>query len=225
MESLSPTAFFDVTPFFHNSIFHQCRYAWEALPKISAFLEEQELGRIDADIPQGAYLISPELISIGYGTVIEPGVYIKGPCIIGQNCSVRHGAYLRGNVLAGDKCILGHDSEFKNAILMNGACAAHFAYVGDSILGNRVNLGAGTICANLRLDRGSIAIRVNGEHIQTGLRKFGAILGDDVQIGCHAVTNPGTLLGKEVICYPGINFGGFVPQGAVIREERTITIA
>jgi NDP-sugar pyrophosphorylase family protein len=144
--------------------------------------------------------------------------------VIGKNCQVRHGAYIRGGFICGNKCVIGHDTEIKNSIFLNGTQAAHFAYVGDSILGNRVNLGAGTKCANLRLDHGQIFVSIIGQKIATGLKKFGAIIADDCQLGCNSVTNPGTLMAKNSCSMPCINFGGFVPEKALIRHGAPFTI-
>ncbi len=155
----------------------------------------------------------------GQGSVIESGAYIRGPCVIGSNCVVRHGAYIRGNVLTGHGCVIGHDSELKQAILLNHAQAAHFAYVGDSILGNHVNLGAGVKCANFKLDHTTINLRIDDQKIETGLRKFGALIGDRSQIGCNTVTNPGTLIGQDVHCYPCLNIQGFVPSRSMIKPS------
>lgn len=219
MEHLRPTDFFDLTHFRHRSLFDGCTYVWEALTRIQLYLETAQLGKIDTQVPQGAYLENAGSISIGAGTVIEPGCYIKGPCIIGENCSIRHGAYIRGSVIAGDGCVLGHDSEFKNALLLDHAHAAHFAYVGDTILGNRVNLGAGTVCANLKFDKSEVNVSINGHKIHSGLKKFGAVVGDEAQTGCNSVLNPGTLLGKRARCYPCTHVGGYVPAGHVARQE------
>ena len=205
---LSAEGFFDLTSFEHRAVFKGCQYVWQVLEKLSAYLLQQSLGA--ATVPNGVYFDHPELIFIGEGTVVEPGAYIRGPCIIGRNCEVRHGAYIRGNVLIGDRCVVGHTTELKHAILLNHARAAHFAFVGDSVLGNDVNLGAGVKCANLRLDGARVIVRCGDEKIQTGLRKFGAIIGDGCQIGCNVVTNPGTLLCKGVRCRPTVNVGGIV---------------
>ena len=224
MNVLHPDYFFDTNNFQHRILFQSCSFVWEVLSKIQNYLHSQTLGLIEVDIPSGAYLVNPDLISIGKGSKIESGAYIEGPCIIGQDCTIRHGAYLRGNVIAGNGCVLGHDSEFKNALLLDDAHAAHFAYVGDSILGNRVNLGAGVVCANLKLNKGVVEVVVDGERMSSGLRKFGAIIGDDSQIGCNAVTNPGALLGKNILWYPCTNYGGFVPSGKIVRSETTICV-
>lgn len=217
MSFLHPDYYFDLEAFEHKILFENSSYVWEALSKINSYFQSFPLGKIETEIPKGVYLIHPEKISIGKGTILEPGSYIQGPCIIGKECSIRHGAYIRGGVITGDKCVLGHTSEFKNSILLNEAHAPHFNYVGDSILGNRTNLGAGTICANLKLNKKPVVIYLKEKRIETGLRKLGAILGDEAQTGCHSVLNPGTLFGKKAMCYPGINIGGFVSSEKVVR--------
>lgn len=218
MNEFTITALFDLSTFKHAKVFEGCVYPWEVLSKIHAYLKSIPLGKTGVGIPQGADLIHPELISIGKGTIIEPGAYIKGPCIIGENCTVRQGAYIRGDVIVGDHCVVGHDSELKNCIMLNGSSAAHFAYVGDSILGNKVNLGAGSKLANFRLDHKEIFVYFNEEKISTGRRKFGAILGDGTQIGCNSVANPGVITGKNVQCHPCINFTGLIPEDSIIMS-------
>ena len=216
---LSPSYFFDLSLFTHRSLFEDISFPWEALKKLSAYLNAQTLGIQKGSISPSAYFIHPELISIGEGSIIEPGAFIQGPCIIGKQCVVRHGAYIRGNVITGDHCVIGHDSEVKHAIFLDRAHAAHFAYVGDSILGNGVNLGAGVKCANFRLDQGNIQLRLETQQMATGLRKLGAIIGDGAQIGCNTVTNPGTLIGQAVRCYPCLNIEGFIPSHSLIKPS------
>lgn len=225
MSNLLPSAFFDLSDYQHAALFSDCVFVWEALSKIKEYLQKYHARKIEIEIPQGVYLVNPELISIGKGSVLEPGAYIKGPCILGENSTVRHGAYIRGDLIAGKGCVIGHDTEVKHAIFLNGAHAAHFAYVGDSILGNKVNLGAGTKCANLKFDKSEIDIITEGHCYKTGLRKFGAIIGDGTQIGCNAVSNPGTLLGKEVYCYPCTNFGGVIDSKHIVKsKEKCIVV-
>ncbi len=156
----------------------------------------------------GAYLFDDRVI-IGEGTVVEPGALIKGPTVIGQNTEVRQSAYMRGDCLVGDGCVVGHSTEMKGSILLDGAKAGHFAYIGDSILGHEVNLGAGTKLANLKMIPGSVRIRHGKERFETGRRKLGAIIGDKCELGCNSVTSPGSLLGPGSIVYPGIS----VPTG------------
>jgi UDP-N-acetylglucosamine diphosphorylase / glucose-1-phosphate thymidylyltransferase / UDP-N-acetylgalactosamine diphosphorylase / glucosamine-1-phosphate N-acetyltransferase / galactosamine-1-phosphate N-acetyltransferase len=221
---MEPQKLFDLKDFRHSVIFHGCRYVWEAVDKIHSYLQSIALGKIEVGIYAGAHLIHPELISIGKGTCIEPGAYIRGPCIIGENCSIRQGAYIRGDVIIGDNCVVGHDTEVKNSLFLNGANAAHFAYLGDSILGNRVNLGAGVKCANLRLDHQEIFIHFEGKKIGTKRKKLGAIFGDDTQIGCNSVSNPGTITGKGVHCFPCLNFGGSIPEKGVIKPAQAVLV-
>jgi NDP-sugar pyrophosphorylase family protein len=175
--------------------------------------------KIEIEIPEGVYLERKELISIGKGTVIEPGVFIRGPCMIGKNCTIRHGAYLRESVILGDQCHIGHGTELKHSVLLDRAAATHFVYVGDSILGHSVNLGAGVKCANLRLDRADVSVRFNGKKLKTGLKKFGAIVGDRVQIGCNSVLNPGTLIGRESFSFPLMNLKGTIPSRSQIDTK------
>jgi bifunctional N-acetylglucosamine-1-phosphate-uridyltransferase/glucosamine-1-phosphate-acetyltransferase GlmU-like protein len=141
-------------------------------------------------------------LSLGKGVLVESGAYLKSPVILGDYTEVRQGAYLRGYCLTGKRCVVGHVTEVKHAIFLDDAKAGHFAYLGDSILGNQVNLGAGTKLANLRFTGGEVGVRTEKGHVATGLRKFGAILGDQVQTGCNSVTNPGTLLGKKSMLLP-----------------------
>lgn len=221
---LTPAYFFDTSAFFHAAIFRNVNQVWEVLTHLHAYIMSLPLGKIEIAIPPGAFLKNPDWISIGPGTVVEEGAYIRGPCVIGSHCTVRQGAYIRGDFLCGDRCVIGHDTEIKNALFLNDVHAAHFAYVGDSILGNHVNLGAGTKCANLKLDNSFVEVAFGEERLPTQLRKFGAILGDYTQIGCNAVTNPGTLLGKRVLCYPCLNVGGVIPSNSIIKNEAKVII-
>ncbi|GKT07513.1 hypothetical protein [Desulforhabdus sp. TSK] len=143
-----------------------------------------------------------EDIYLGPGSVVEPGALLKGPTWIGAHTEIRQGAYVRGKCIVGDRCVVGHTTEMKSSIMLNGAKAGHFAYIGDSILGEDCNLGAGTKLANLRIREGSVRLKIADRTMDTGLRKFGAILGDRVEIGCNAVTNPGALLGKGCVVLP-----------------------
>ncbi len=218
--TLALSSFFDLSEFSHASIFDGCDYPWEALSKLSAYLASQELGKIQVDIPSSVFLVNPSLISIGRETIIEPGAYIQGPCIIGNHCTIRNGAYIRGGLITGDGCVIGHDTEVKNSIFLNRSLAAHFNYVGDTILGNAVNLGAGVKCANLRLDHQTIFVTIDGQKIDTQLKKLGAIIGDGAQIGCNCVINPGTLLGKNSFCFPCLNVFGVIPDNAKVKPAQ-----
>lgn len=224
--SLTTSYFFDLTHYKHKKLFDESLPPRHALSDLISYLNHFPLGLIEGQISPSAYLVDPELISIGKGSIVEPGAYIQGPCIIGENCVIRHGAYIRGNVITGDSCVIGHASEVKHAIFLDRSHAAHFAYVGNSILGNEVNLGAGTKCANFKLDHSLISVHDEVGSIATGMRKLGAIIGDYSQIGCNSVTNPGTLIGKYVRSYPCLNIRGFVPTRSLIKpSDRPIVTA
>jgi UDP-N-acetylglucosamine diphosphorylase / glucose-1-phosphate thymidylyltransferase / UDP-N-acetylgalactosamine diphosphorylase / glucosamine-1-phosphate N-acetyltransferase / galactosamine-1-phosphate N-acetyltransferase len=156
----------------------------------------------DAVLLYAGCVLWDDQICLGPGSVVEPGALIQGPTIIGAHTEVRQGAYVRGNCIIGDRCVVGHTTEIKGSVMLNEAKAGHFAYIGDSILGNATNLGAGTKLANLKIKPGTVRVRFGASSIDTGLRKFGAVLGDHVEIGCNAVTNPGTLLGKGCLVFP-----------------------
>jgi UDP-N-acetylglucosamine diphosphorylase / glucose-1-phosphate thymidylyltransferase / UDP-N-acetylgalactosamine diphosphorylase / glucosamine-1-phosphate N-acetyltransferase / galactosamine-1-phosphate N-acetyltransferase len=222
MDPFYPSEYFDLAKFAHSALFDEREPVWVVLKKIGDYLLSSQLGKIEGVVQQGAYLVYPEKISIGQGTIVEPGAYILGPCIIGENCQIRHGAYIRGNVIVGNHCVIGHTTEVKNSLFLEGAQAGHFAYVGDSILGNQVNLGAGTKCANLRFDNRSVPVMWNGARIDSGLRKFGAIFGDRAQTGCNAVTNPGTLMGKESWLAPCTTVRGIVPPKHHIKAAESV---
>ncbi len=163
---------------------------------------EGEMVKEAAVICAGAVFVDFR-VEIGSGAIIEPGALLKGPVIIGENTEIRQGAYLRGDCLIGADCVVGHTTEVKHSIFLDGAKAGHFAYIGDSILGNQVNLGAGTKLANLKFGPGSVKIRSDsGQSLDTGRRKIGAILGDRVQTGCNSVTNPGVILGQGSLVCP-----------------------
>ena len=179
---------------------------------------------LDGDQLKGATVffagcsIFDEHIHIGEGCVVEPGALIKGPTIIGDNTEIRQGAYIRGSCLIGDRCIVGHATEMKNSVMIGRVTAGHFAYIGDSILGWDVNLGAGTKLANLSIVGTEINLKIDKKLYKTGLRKFGAVIGDSVETGCNSVTSPGTLLGKRSIVVPNATVPcGYHPPKTIIR--------
>ncbi|MDR3090484.1 MAG: hypothetical protein LBU39_11830 [Desulfobulbaceae bacterium] len=168
-------------------------------------------------IMAGAVLLG-ERFAFGQGALVESQAMLKAPVICDDHSEVRQGAYLRGYCLAGKRCVLGHATEIKNSIFLNDAKAGHFAYLGDSILGNHCNLGAGTKFANLRFIGGNITVRHNKQLFDTGRRKLGAILGDDCQTGCNAVTSPGTIFGRGCMLFPNTTApGGFHPDREILR--------
>ena len=147
---------------------------------------------------------------------------IIGPAWIGPETEIRPGAFIRGNVIVGSGCVLGNSCEFKNCLLMDGVQVPHFSYVGDSILGNGAHLGAGVILSNLRLDQQPVTVRSAEATYDTGLRKFGAVLGDKAEVGCNAVLQPGTILGKRALVMPTVAFGGYLPENTIARIRATV---
>lgn len=222
-----PSYFFDLAPFAHAALFDPELPVWSALERLPSYLKDLPyLLSPEAVISPRAFLINPEQIAIGAGSVVEPGAYIKGPCVIGKQCVVRQGAYIRGELVTGDHCVIGHDTEVKRAIFLNHTQAAHFAYVGDSILGSRVVLGAGFKCANLRLDNAPIRLEYMGETFETGMRKLGAIIGDGSKLGCNGVANPGTLMGKEGMAHPSLTLEGFIPSRSIVKwAQKPLTLS
>lgn len=194
---------------------------WDWLKKIGAALEAEAFGPLEVKIPPGVQIEGKVWL---HPTVRLPAfAVIQGPAWIGARTEIRPGAFIRGNVIVGEGCVLGNSSEFKNCLLMDGVQAPHFNYVGDSILGNGAHLGAGAICSNLRLDQGEVTVRLPQETVRTGLRKFGAILGDKAEVGCNSVLNPGTLLGPRALVMPAMAFGGVLPPATIARVRQSVT--
>jgi NDP-sugar pyrophosphorylase family protein len=200
----------------HRVIFENTTHAWEALAKISTYLQFR--------LKPGIFgkLIGKPFISgavfIGRGTVIEHGAMIKGPAWIGEGCEIRNGAYIRENVVVGNGVVLGNSCEFKNCLIFDEAQVPHFNYVGDSILGHKAHLGAGVILSNVRLDHAPVTVAGPEDHVPTGLRKFGAIVGDRAEIGCNSVLSPGSVIGRDTIIYPGTCWKGFLPSNSIAKE-------
>ncbi|MBA3013488.1 MAG: hypothetical protein KKD63_10770 [Proteobacteria bacterium] len=171
-----------------------------------------------ASVLMAGAILSGEKISLGRGVFVEAGALIKSPAVIDDYTEIRQGAYLRGYCLIGKRCVVGHVTEVKHSIFLNDAKAGHFAYLGDSILGNHVNLGAGTKLANLRFTGGEVPVKTPNGTMATGLRKFGAIMADNVQTGCNSVTNPGALLGKRSMLLPNTTSpSGYHPPNSIIK--------
>lgn len=194
---------------------------WEWLKQINlALLNLTDLPSVPADKPPGVHIegkvwLHPSVKLPPYATII-------GPTWIGANTEIRPGAFIRGNVIVGEKCVLGNACEFKNCVLMDNVAVPHFNYVGDSILGNHAHLGAGVICSNLRLDQQPITVRADDRTYDTGLRKFGAILGDSAEVGCNAVLNPGSVLGRRALVTPTLAFSGYLPTSTIAHARPAV---
>jgi NDP-sugar pyrophosphorylase family protein len=217
-----PADLFDLSQTEHASIFEGCEFAWEALPKIRGYVATRVKPCLHNQCRGVAWI--DENVYVGEGTVIEDGVMIKGPALIGRNCEIRHNAYLRENVIIGDHCVVGNACELKNALLFNRAVVPHFNYVGDSILGSHAHLGAGVKISNVKLAPGNIFLTIDGQRVDTGLRKFGALVGDHAEVGCNAVLNPGSIIGRHAIVYPNTNWRGILPAHSVAKNKAPVEV-
>ncbi len=238
---IKPSDFFDLTtlPEYLASIFSDAEFVWDALKNIQPHIKKliPKGGKILGTVSDQAILVNMDTIFIGKNSYVEAGAYISGPAYIGEECQIRHGAYIRGDVITGSGCVLGHTSEFKNSILLPESNAPHFSYVGDLILGKKVNLGAGTKLSNLGIlsekddlfqKRPTIKIKIpeiSSELLDTELEKFGAILGDNAQTGCNVVTNPGCLIGKNTLIYPNISLAkGYWEANTIVKLRQELLV-
>ena len=213
---------FDLGQTDHTSLFGSLDQAWEVLPRISDYLRANlRPGQLGQSHRQA---VVEGDVFIGAGTVIEAGALVQGPVWIGRNCRIGHGATLRSNVIVGDSCVVGHAAELKNAILFNGCDVPHFNYVGDSVLGHRVHLGAGVMLSNYRLIRGNVNIRLASGLVDSGLVKFGALIGDRTEIGCNSVLNPGTIIGRDCVLYPNVTFTGVLSAKRLVKNRTELVV-
>ncbi|XHR27059.1 MAG: UDP-N-acetylglucosamine diphosphorylase [Chthoniobacteraceae bacterium] len=221
--TFTPAEYLDLTRTDHRPLFDNIANVWDALRQIPTYLQFRLKPGIHGRLIGKPFVSTA--VYIGPGTVIEQGAMIKGPAWIGANCEIRNGAYIRENVIVGNGCVLGNSCEFKNSILFDDVQVPHFNYVGDSILGHHAHLGAGVILSNVKLDHGEVTVTTpEGLVISTGLRKFGAILGDRAEIGCNSVLSPGSVIGRDTILYPGSQWRGCAPSGSIVKQRQSFEI-
>jgi NDP-sugar pyrophosphorylase family protein len=214
---------FDLGETGHASLFDGCERAWEVLTRLKDYLKARVRPRLENRCEGVAWI--GEQVVIGEGTVVEDGAMIKGPAIIGRRCQIRHNAYIREQVIVGDDCVVGNACELKNVLMFNRVQVPHFNYVGDSVLGHRAHLGAGVKISNVKLSAGTVQVEHDGVRIDTGLRKFGALIGDGCDVGCNAVLNPGSVLGRGSIIYPNVNWRGVLRSGQIAKNRSIVEIA
>jgi len=217
-----PGDLFDLTQTGHAALFEGCEFAWDALKRLQAYLEAQVRPALRNRCTGVAWI--GERVFIGEGTVVEDGAMIKGPAIIGRDCQIRHNAYVREHVIVGDGCLVGNSCELKQAVLFNGVQVPHFNYVGDSILGHGAHLGAGVIISNVKLVPGNVTVEWEGRQVDTGLRKFGALVGDEAEVGCNAVLNPGSIVGRRSLIYPNVLWRGVLPAGHIAKNKAVVEV-
>lgn len=218
----APDQFLDLSETEHGILFEDVEHVWQALPKIAAYLQFRLKPAIHGRLVGKPFISNS--VYVGRGTIIEHGAMIKGPAWIGENCEIRNGAYLRENVILGNGVIAGNSSEFKNCLVFNDAEIPHFNYVGDAILGHKAHLGAGAILSNVRLDRKPVSITTADGPVDTGLRKFSAVVGDRAEIGCNAVISPGSLIGRDCLVYPGAQWRGVLPAGHIAKLRQDLHV-
>lgn len=197
-----------------KDIFEGATYPWEVLPKISAFI--MELG---ATLSEEEYDKVGDNVWIAKSAKVFPSAYINGPAIIGKNAEVRHCAFIRGNAIVGEGAVVGNSTELKNVILFNKVQVPHYNYVGDSILGYKAHMGAGSITSNVKSDKKLVVVKTANGNIETGIKKFGAMLGDEVEVGCGTVLNPGSVVGVHTNIYPLSSVRGFVPANSIYKKQ------
>ncbi len=213
--NLKPEELFESVPEDLLPYFESVNYVWELLPKIEGMIQE-----IISKGDERFFKLKDDVL-VGKNVTIAPTASITGPAIIEDDVEIRPGAYIRGDVYIGKGCVIGNSTELKNCILLPRAQVPHYNYVGDSILGNCVHMGAGAICSNLRSDGESVIVHA-GKDYKTGLRKFGAVLGDHAEIGCGSVLNPGTIIGKNTQVYPLTMTRGAYPADAIVKATNIV---
>ena len=195
-------------------LFEENTYPWEVLPKIHDFI--MEVGML---LSQDEYEEVKEHVWVAKSAMVAPTAYINGPAIIGPDAEIRHCAFIRGNAIVGEGAVVGNSTELKNVILFDKVQVPHYKYVGDSILGYKSHMGAGSITSNVKSDKKLVVVKAGGEKIETGMKKFGAMLGDEVEVGCGSVLNPGTVVGSHSNIYPLSSVRGFVPAHSIYKKQ------
>ena len=198
-------------------IFDGLKFPWEVLPKIKDFII-----KLGETLPEDRYERKGEDIWIAKSAKVFPSAYIAGPCIIDEEAEVRHCAFIRGSAIVGKGCVVGNSTELKNVILFNKVQVPHYNYVGDSILGLKAHMGASSITSNAKSDKTLVVVKSDGENIETGLKKFGAMLGDNVEVGCNSVLNPGTVVGRSTNIYPTSCVRGYIPANSIYKDSSNI---
>ena len=214
---LTVAKLFDLSQTQAETLLNRFQYPWEALPHIKEFILA-----LGPSLPKDEYEEIKENVWAAKSAVIFPTAYLNGPVIIGKNTEVRHGAFIRGSDLVGDSAVVGNSTELKNVILFNNVQVPHYNYVGDSILGYRSHMGAGSITSNVKSDKTLVTVKYQGEKITTGLKKFGAILGDCVEVGCNSVLNPGSVICPNSNIYPLSMVRGVVPPKSIYKTASEI---
>ena len=214
MQELTVQELYTLDETIAKDLFEGVTYPWEVLSKISGFILE-----LGATLSEEEYEKRGEDIWIAKSAKVAPTAYINGPAIIGKDAKIRHCAFIRGNAIVGEGAVVGNSTELKNVVLFNKVQVPHYNYVGDSVLGYKSHMGAGSITSNVKSDKTLVVVKTLQGKIETGLKKFGAMLGDEVEVGCGSVLNPGTVVGSHTNIYPLSSVRGFVPAGSIYKKQ------
>ena len=218
-EEITISRLYDLNETLAADLFKDKTYPWEVLPLIKDFI--LELGKT---LSAEEYDHPSENIWIAKSATVAPTASINGPCIIGKDAEVRQCAFIRGNAIVGEGAVVGNSTELKNVVLFNKVQVPHYNYVGDSILGFKAHMGAGSITSNVKSDKKLVVIHGNDFNLETGLKKFGAMLGDRVEVGCNSVLNPGTVIGRDSNIYPLSSVRGVVPANSIHKDHNNIVL-
>lgn len=219
MENVEIKDLFNLDETIARDLFEGVTYPWEVLPKIGEFIV-----KLGETLPLDEYDKRGDNVWIAKDAKVFESAYINGPCIIGKGAEVRHCAFIRGNAIVGEGAVVGNSTELKNVVLFNKVQVPHYNYVGDSILGFKAHMGAGSITSNVKSDKKLVVIKDGKDTIETGLKKVGAFLGDNVEVGCGSVLNPGTVIGRESNIYPLSSVRGVVAGGSIYKNKGEVVL-
>ncbi len=214
MEELKISNLYTLSETIAAELFDGVQYPWEVLPNIGAFIV-----KFGNSLPEDKFEKRGENVWVAKSAKVFESAYINGPAIIDEDAEVRHCAFIRGNAIVGKGAVVGNSTELKNVVLFNKVQVPHYNYVGDSVLGFKAHMGAGSITSNVKSDKTLVVVKAGEERFETGLKKFGAMLGDEVEVGCNSVLNPGTVIGKKASVYPTSCVRGFIPEEHIYKNK------
>jgi len=217
MSDITVADLYDLNETIAAELFRDVTYPWEVLPKIHDFILS-----LGSSLPEEKFEKRGEDIWIARNARIAPTASLNGPLIVDEEAEIRHCAFVRGNAIVGKKAVVGNSTELKNVVLFNKVQVPHYNYVGDSVLGYKAHMGAGSITSNVKSDKTLVVVKGEGVHIETGLKKMGAMLGDHVEVGCNSVLNPGTVVGRESNIYPTSMVRGVIPAHSIYKSRTEI---
>lgn len=214
MKELTVQELYNLDETIAKDLFEGVTYPWEVLPNISSFIV-----KLGATLSEEEYEKRGENVWVAKSATVAPTAFINGPAIIGKEAEVRHCAFIRGNAIVGEGAVVGNSTELKNVVLFNKVQVPHYNYVGDSILGYKSHMGAGSITSNVKSDKKLVLVKTPEGNMETGLKKFGAMVGDEVEVGCGSILNPGTVVGSHTNIYPLSSVRGFVPANSIYKKQ------